>query len=94
MDTSNWINFGLLVVTVLGFVIAVSTLKRDNRKSNQETIEKTINTALDEQRAYYELKIKVEKLEVQININDTNTARELRDVKQMIIKHIDLHKEG
>lgn len=88
MQVGDYIQFGMLVVTMLGFVITIVSLKKDNRKSNQETIEKTISKAISEVSERAKLETKVSLLEQKVHMNDSATQRQLDEIKQMLAEHI------
>ncbi len=59
MNNGDLIQIGIMVLTFGGFVVTIISLKKDNRKSNEETIEKTIKAAISEvtERAKIEKRI-------------------------------------
>lgn len=88
MQVGDYIQFGMLILTILGFVVTIVSLKKDNRKSNQETIEKTISQAISEVSKRAQLEMRVSLLEQKVHMNDSATQRQLDEIKQMLAEHI------
>lgn len=88
MDISNWINIGILVLTLIGLYIAVATLKRDNRISNEETIDRTLKSALSDQATFFNLERRVSLLEQKVDLTDQQTIKEIQELKKIIHQYM------
>jgi peptidoglycan hydrolase CwlO-like protein len=88
IELSNWL---MTVVTALiflvGLVVAVKDLKKDNRKSNEEIL----NKALEDQKDFLELKSKVNLLENKIQTIESSMSdmkdewkEDINEIKGMI----------
>lgn len=73
-----------LIITVGGFVVAVKSLKSDNRKSNEELLERTLKSKLDEAAEKAALEKRVSLLENDVNKNDLTMRRAIDEIKTMI----------
>lgn len=92
------INLALLIIAILGFIVTIIVLKKDNRKSNEETIENIINKTITDVKERMIIEKRVELLEQKVQFLDGETKKELGELKEMIRswdkkldKHLDPH---
>lgn len=84
MNNGDLIQIGIMVLTFGGFVVTIISLKKDNRKSNEETIEKTIKAAISEVTERAKIEKRISLLEQKVNMTDDATKKELDEIKNML----------
>lgn len=89
----------MLLLTIAGFVVTFLALRRDNRKSNEETVEKIIEKTISDVKERKDIEKRVALLEQKIQFQDDGLRKELKELKDMISKwvtkfdkHIETHK--
>lgn len=63
----DYIQLGMLIVMIAGFIVSYLLMKKDNRKANEETFDKNLNNALYNQKQYLELRNELEIVKQRIN---------------------------
>lgn len=83
MEEANY-NLAMLILTIIGFIVTILALRRDNRKSNQETIEKIIEKTISDVKERKDIEKRVALLEQKIQLQDEGLKNELQELKEMI----------
>lgn len=99
MNESNY-NLAMLLISILGFAVTIYVLRKDNRKSNVETVEKIIVKTISDVEEKNDIEKRVALLEQKIQFQDYGLRNELKELKETINKwaskidkHIETHNK-
>lgn len=82
MPIAEWIQLGIGITTVLGFIVTIISLKKDNRKSNEETITKTIENKVHEVQELMNLRNRVDMLEQRFELKNNELLNNTKEIKR------------
>lgn len=96
--TDTIANVVMVIITLGGFIITIIALRKDNRKSNAETIEKIIEKTISDVEERKDFERRLALLEQKVQFQDDGTRKELKELKDIITKwaskfdkHIETH---
>jgi flagellar basal body-associated protein FliL len=83
MAVSDIIQTFIALSTLIGIFFALKRFKTDNQESNQKMVEHAIMMAVDDTKQKAEVDKRLSLLEQKVERNDTETQKEIREIKQI-----------
>jgi Na+(H+)/acetate symporter ActP len=98
MTTTEWIQVATVAIMILALLVTYVAMKRDNRKSNRETIENMVQNKVHDVQELMELKGRVDLIEQKMGLNNLEIKKDVGEIKAMISelfqrfnRHIEAH---
>jgi len=86
MNIDQWIQFGILLS---GFLVLYFMLRKDNRKSNEESFEKILENTITDLKEKADIERRVSLLEQRVNTIDSTIDKTLCDMKSDLQRELD-----